>query len=99
MDDLEAISELLTKLSNEPYDLPTHIQHINLAATAGEEEGNEAREMFTAYWAAGDEVWMPLIDAKKRSSNIDSVSGAQEVHELYDKAEGDYLCMFPGCFT
>ncbi|KZV73245.1 hypothetical protein PENSPDRAFT_627695 [Peniophora sp. CONT] len=91
MDDLEAISELLTKLSNEPYDLPTHIQHIDLAATAGEEEGNEAREMFTAYWAAGDEVWMPLIDAKKRSSNIDSVSGAQEVHELYDKAEGDYL--------
>lgn len=94
MDDLEALSTVLTKLSEEPYDLPTHIQHLNLAATAGEEQANEAREMFAAYWAAGDEVWIPLIDAKKRSSNIDSVSGAQEVHELYDKAEGDYLCTF-----
>ncbi|VDB84644.1 unnamed protein product [Peniophora sp. CBMAI 1063] len=91
MDDLEALSDVLTKLSEEPYDLPTHIQHINLAASAGEEQANEAREMFTAYWAAGDEVWSPLIDAKKRSSNPDSVSGAQEVHELYEKAEGDYI--------
>ena len=51
--------------------------------------------MMTAYWAAGAEVWEPLIAAKVRSVDVASVEGALEVHELYQRAEGDYLCMCP----
>jgi hypothetical protein len=94
MDGLQALAGILTALSDNPLDIGLHIQHITLASEsqAGDEQAAEAREMMTGYWAAGDEVWMPLIDAKIRAIEFGSVEGAQEIHELFDRAEGDYLC-------
>ncbi|KAI0036479.1 hypothetical protein K488DRAFT_41187 [Vararia minispora EC-137] len=91
MDSLQALADVLTALSENPLDISLHIQHISLAEHAGDEQATEAREMMTAYWAVGDEVWMPLIDAKAHAVDVDTVAGAQEVHELYKRAEGDYL--------
>ncbi|KAI0308590.1 hypothetical protein OF83DRAFT_1073257 [Amylostereum chailletii] len=90
---LEALSDVLTALSENVYDISLHAQHINLAQAAGiEEQAQTAREMMTTYWAAGDEVWMPLIDAKLKAVDVDSISDAEQVRKLFDKAEGDYLC-------
>jgi len=92
MDDLQALADILTALSENPYDIYLHIRHIALAERTGNEQAVEAREMMAAYWAVGNEVWVPLIEAKALSTNMASISGALAIHDLYERAEGDYLC-------
>jgi hypothetical protein len=92
---LEALSNILTSISETPYDFSLHVQHINVAETLGEgqqEQALSAREMMTGFWAAGEEVWLPLINAKKASVDLDTEEGVAEVLEVYEKAEDDYLC-------
>ena len=92
---LEALSNILTSISETPYDFSLHVQHINVAETLGEGQQDQAlsaREMMTGFWAAGEEVWFPLINAKKASVDLDTEEGVAEVLELYEKAEDDYLC-------
>ena len=92
---LEALSNILTSISETPYDFSLHIQHINVAEALGEDQQDQAlsaREMMTGFWAAGEEVWFPLINAKKASVDLDTEEGVAEVLELYEKAEDDYLC-------
>jgi squamous cell carcinoma antigen recognized by T-cells 3 len=91
MDALDALADVLTAISENPFDISLHAKHINLATEAGEDATAEAREMMTAYWPAGDEVWLPLINAKAQAIDVNSVAGAREVHELFERAEGDYL--------
>ncbi|KIJ17712.1 hypothetical protein PAXINDRAFT_130029 [Paxillus involutus ATCC 200175] len=50
-----------------------------------------AQEMAANYLAVGDEVWLPLIEAKAASANLDNPADASEVLDLYTRAEGDYL--------
>ena len=92
---LEALSNILTSISETPYDFSLHVQHINVAETLGEDQQDQAlsaREMMTGFWAAGEEVWLPLINAKKASVDLDTEEGVAELLELYEKAEDDYLC-------
>ena len=92
---LEALSNILTSISETPYDFALHVQHINVAETLGEgqqEQALSAREMMTGFWAAGEEVWFPLIHAKKASVDLDTEEGVTEALEMYEKAEDDYLC-------
>lgn len=90
---LEALSNLLTDLSANPYDISLHARHIGLAsATSMEDQEHLAREMMVTYWATGDEVWLPLIEAKEKTVDLGSREGVQEVLDLYNKAEDDYLC-------
>ena len=92
---LEALSNILTSISETPYDFSLHVQHINVAETLGEGQQDHAltaREMMTGFWAAGEEVWFPLINAKKTSVDLDTEEGVAEVLEVYEKAEDDYLC-------
>ena len=92
---LEALSNILTSISETPYDLSLHVQHIGVAETLGEGQQGQAlaaREMMTGFWAAGEEVWFPLIDAKKAAVDLDTEEGVAEVLEVYEKAEDDYLC-------
>ncbi|THH19088.1 hypothetical protein EW146_g2006 [Bondarzewia mesenterica] len=89
---LEALSNLLTELLEKPYDISLHAQHIRLASATGmEDQVRDAREMVTTYWAAGDEVWIPLIEAKEKLVNLESREGLQEILDLYNRAESDYL--------
>ena len=92
---LEALSNILTSISETPYDFSLHVQHINVAESLGEGQQDQAlfaREMMTGFWAAGEEVWFPLINAKKASVDLDTEEGVAEVLEVYEKAEDDYLC-------
>ena len=92
---LEALSNILTSISENPYDFSLHVQHINVAETLGEDQQDQAlsaREMMTGFWAAGEEVWFPLINAKKGAVDLDTEEGVAEVLEVYEKAEDDYLC-------
>ncbi|KIJ64460.1 hypothetical protein HYDPIDRAFT_111787 [Hydnomerulius pinastri MD-312] len=50
-----------------------------------------AQEMATNYLAVGDDVWLPLINAKTTSADLDIPTGASEVLDLYTRAEEDYL--------
>ncbi|KIK95320.1 hypothetical protein PAXRUDRAFT_140954 [Paxillus rubicundulus Ve08.2h10] len=50
-----------------------------------------AQEMVANYLAVGDEVWLPLIEAKAALANLDDPADASEVLDLYTRAEGDYL--------
>lgn len=93
---LDALAGLLEQLADNPRDFSVHIQHITLAKSL---EGLEAEaasvlalEMFTNCFAAGDEVWLELLDIKERSVNLDTVNGIEEILALYQRAEADYLC-------
>jgi squamous cell carcinoma antigen recognized by T-cells 3 len=90
---LEALSNLLTALSENPYELPLHAQHIRLADASGDpEQVITAREMMTAYWPAGDEVWLPLLQAKRQSVRLETAEGIDEMLAMYSAAEDDYFC-------
>jgi hypothetical protein len=93
-DALDALANLLTGLSVNSFDINLHVQHINLARSLPEMESQVtvAQEMAANYLAVGDEVWLPLIEAKAASANLDNPADASEVLDLYTRAEGDYLC-------
>jgi len=95
VESLDALSNILTSISETPYDFSLHVQYINVAETLGEEQQDQAlaaREMMTGLWAAGEEVWFPLINAKKASVDLETEDGVAEVLDVYEKAEDDYLC-------
>lgn len=95
VESLEALSNILTSISETPYDLSLHVQHINVAETLGEDQQGQAlsaREMMTCFWPAGEDVWFPLINAKKASVDLDTEGGVAEVLDVYEKSEDDYLC-------
>ena len=92
---LEALSNILTSISENPYNFSLHVQHINVAEALGDGQQDQAlsaRDLMTGFWAAGDEIWFPLINAKKASVDLDDEDGVADVLEVYEKAEEDYLC-------
>ena len=91
---LDAISALLSELAEKPYDISLHIKHIQQCAETMVAQVHLAREMFVGYFAAGEEVWIPLIEAKQNSEDLESRVGLERVLDLFERAEGDYLC---GC--
>lgn len=92
---LEALSSVLTRLTENPYDVTIHAEHVRVAQETGlEEQVEQALEMYTGFWAAGDYVWLPLLDKKLKDADLDSAEGIMDVLALFDKAEVDYLCMY-----
>jgi len=92
-DGLDALANLLTELSVNPFDINLHVQHINLARSLDmEPQVSVAQEMATSYLAVGDDVWLPLIEAKMSSVNLENPADVLEVLELYVRAGADYLC-------
>ncbi len=51
-----------------------------------------ARDTLTAYYACGDDVWLPLIEDKKSAADLETVDGTLSVLTAYKRAEDDYLC-------
>jgi len=92
---LEALSNVISALSETPFDLSLHEQHIQLAlATGMDDQMRAARDTLTTYYACGDDVWLPLIEDKKSAANSDTVDGALSVLAAYKHAEDDYLCTY-----
>jgi hypothetical protein len=90
---LEALSNVISALSETPFDLSLHEQHIQLAlATGMDDQMRAARDTLTAYYACGDDVWLPLIEDKKSAADLETVDGALSVLTAYKRAEDDYLC-------
>ena len=96
---LDALANLLNELAENPYDVNLHVKHIRLAQSLEHLQTQvlPAYEMFVTYLAAGEDVWLPLIDAKQTGLDSHSLSkeGLEEVLRLYDSAEQDYLCELP----
>ncbi|KAH0831905.1 hypothetical protein J3R83DRAFT_12788 [Lanmaoa asiatica] len=91
-DGLDALVNLLTELSVSPFDINLHVQHINLARSLDMDvEVIAAQEMAASYLAVGDEVWLPLIEAKMSPAVLENPAGVLEVLEVYARAEADYL--------
>ncbi|KAF8120579.1 hypothetical protein EV363DRAFT_1474306, partial [Boletus edulis] len=91
-DALDALANLLTELSVNSFDINLHVQHINLARTLDmEPQVLVAQEMAASYLAVGDDVWLPLIEAKNSSANLENPADVLELSELYTRAEADYL--------
>ena len=92
-DALEALAGVLTSLTGNPYDITLHAQHVRLARETGMDDQLEAAlDMVTAFWAAGDYVWLPLLDSKRNAVDLDSTKGIKAMLALFERAEGDYLC-------
>jgi hypothetical protein len=96
MDDtLNALSNVLSLIAEQPHNVALHIQNIQLAQSdpALDSELNSALEMMTEFLAADPEhVWIPLIEQKAKSVDLDTASGVEELLALYERAEKDYLC-------
>jgi hypothetical protein len=90
---LEALSNVISALSETPFDLSLHEQHIQLAlATGMDDQMRAARDTLTAYYACGDDVWVPVIEDKRSAADLETVDGALSVLTTYKRAEDDYLC-------
>lgn len=91
---LEALSNVLTDISANPYDISLHAKHIKLSVDSGsDEQANVARQMMTGFWPAGDEVWMPIVDTRIQQG-VDALDDVMEILGLFESAERDYLCEF-----
>ncbi|KAI0669180.1 RNA-binding protein Prp24 [Trametes maxima] len=91
-DSLEALSGILERLTENPYDISLHAEHIRIARSTGlDDQVDSALEMMTAFWAAGEQVWLPLIRRKLDASNPESFEDLQAVLDLFRRAEQDYL--------
>ncbi len=90
---LEALSNVISALSETPLDLSLHAQHIQLAlATGMDDQVRAARETLTGYYACDDDVWLPLIENNKSAADLDTIDGTLSILMVYKRAEDDYLC-------
>lgn len=95
MDSLDALADILNTLSQSPFDISLHAQHIRLANSIKSFDPTHlsaAQEMLTAHFPAGDAVWMPLLKEKEESLDMKEAGSVLDMLELYTRAEGDYLC-------
>ena len=93
---LETLSNVLTQLSEDPYNISLHAQHLQLVSALGQEEQATARQMFISFWPATDDIWLPIIESRLAQS-ADSEEDVMEIMTLFQKAEGDYLCGYSFC--
>lgn len=92
---LNALSNILSQIAEQPLNVALHIQHIQIASSQPglNAELMSAMEMMTEFLAADPEhVWLPLIKQRESSLNFDSSAGVEELLALYERAESDYLC-------
>jgi hypothetical protein len=95
---LEAVANILGEISSKPLDLSLHLQHIELAKALDDLESQlTAFQMVSEFLAVGDEVWLPFLAATAKSVNLETKEGAEDLLQLYEKAEGDYLCKSRRC--
>ncbi|KAL5501649.1 PRP24 [Sanghuangporus vaninii] len=91
---LEALSNTLTQINENPLDLSLYAQYLNLALSSGVDDQDimPVRQMLTMYWPAGDDVWLPMIEARTREG-IDTLEDTMEVLKLFQTAEDDYFSL------
>ncbi|KAF5338939.1 hypothetical protein D9611_008706 [Ephemerocybe angulata] len=89
---LEAVANILGEISLRPFDLSLHLRHVELAKTLDDLESQlTAFQMASEFLAVGDDIWVPYIDAKAKSVDLETEAGVEELLQLYERAEADYL--------
>ncbi|KAF8630909.1 hypothetical protein AX17_005267 [Amanita inopinata Kibby_2008] len=90
---LDALANVINELSNNPHDIELHAKHIRLVqSTEGlQSEVKTAMEMLPEFLAAGEDVWLFLLDHKESSVDLSTPNGIEELLVLYERAEADYL--------
>ncbi|PIL22915.1 hypothetical protein GSI_15611 [Ganoderma sinense ZZ0214-1] len=92
VDLLEALSGVLERITENPYDFALHAEHVRIAhATGMDDQVDSALAMMTAFWASGDGVWLPLIQHKIAGSDLESPEDLQSILDLFARAEQDYV--------
>jgi hypothetical protein len=91
---LDTLSNVINALVEKPLDFASHVQHIRLAESLPgmDEEVTAAREMMSQFLAVGDDVWLPLLEHKEISVDLETEAEVTELLTLYERAEADYLC-------
>lgn len=90
---LEALNKHLTALVESPLDLDLHVKHIELAhATKDEIVIQSARELLADNLAATADVWLPWIQQKMDSLDVEKPEEVMDLMALFLRAEQDYLC-------
>ncbi len=90
---LEELSNVLTQLAENPHDLSLLAGIVRISLSPGMHDQLESGlEMATSLWPVGDGVWLPLIEYKLGLETARSPEGVLEILELFERAEGDYLC-------
>ena len=99
-DALDALSGVLERLTENPYDISLHAEHIRVArATGMEDQVESALDMMTAFWAAGEDVWLALFQRKINTANLEAAEDLRGILDLFTRAEQDYLCKYYIQFT
>lgn len=92
---LEAVATILGEISAKPFDLSLHLRHIELAKTLDDLESQiTAFQMASQFLAVVDDIWLPFIDAKEKSVDLETQEGVEELLGTYALAEADYLCEY-----
>ena len=97
MDSLDALSNILSSIAEQPYNVTLHAQHIQLAQSdpALNPELESSLEMMTEFLAADPgHVWLPLIHEKQKKLVLYHILGVEELLALYERAVRDYLCEY-----
>ncbi|KAL1745101.1 hypothetical protein HDZ31DRAFT_37139 [Schizophyllum fasciatum] len=91
---LDALAEILNKIADKPFDVALHIEHMRLAEASTDPASAEvisACEMYTNFLAAEELVWARLLADKESSVDLTTAAGLEELLNLYERAENDYL--------
>lgn len=92
---LDELARLLEEISHSPYNVSLHSQYIRLADTTEgmEAEALSAREMMSNFLLCCERVWIPVVESKRATADLNTAEGIFQVLDLYVRAEMDYLCM------
>ncbi len=93
---LDALATIINDLSERPHDITLHAKHIKLAQSVQglHSELQTAMEMLPVFLAAGEDVWLYLLDQKQNAVDLDTADGVTELFAWYERAEADYLCTY-----
>jgi hypothetical protein len=91
---LDTLAGILSELSDRPYDLALHGEHIALAQDHQLGDQLEvAHSMLVGVYAVDEDTWTSMIVHRKSQEDSTTMAGVQRVLETYQRAEDDYLCM------
>ncbi|KAF9497742.1 hypothetical protein BDN71DRAFT_1504719 [Pleurotus eryngii] len=90
---LDELARLLEEISQSPYNVSLHAQYIRLADTTEgmEAEALSAREMMSNFLLCCERVWIPVVEKKRATADLNTAKGIFQVLDLYVRAELDYL--------
>ena len=94
---LEELSNVLNEIVEKPLHYALHLRHIQVAKSTGSDDASNenlasAYQMMVDLLPVSEEIWLEYLELKEKSLRLDTEEEVAELLELYNRAEGDYLC-------